>query len=175
MALETFTYYAAGVTFAAAKSMSAILNGHATEIFKIWRVGLLNTQTSAVTGVITQMDLVYRSATATCTGGTAITLAKHDSTNTLPTTGTYVYNGTVGGGTGYNLRKIFWSSDEPSISTASNDELQCFVPLNIIWDAGYGESTNVQPLTLRQNELVHVLNNTGAAGLVDIWIEFTKE
>ena len=48
------------------------------------------------------------------------------------------------------------------------------MPLNIIWDAGYGDA-NVQPLTLRQSQMAMVYNVSGAAGLLDTWIEFTKE
>jgi len=54
------------------------------------------------------------------------------------------------------------------------DELECLPALSILWDAGYGDS-NVQPLTLRQNEMLVLYNTVGAAGLVDIWIEFTDE
>jgi hypothetical protein len=69
---------------------------------------------------------------------------------------------------------VFWSSDEAAISTGTLDELETFVPLNIIFDAGYGDS-NVQPLALRQTQMAMVYNVTGAAGLLDTWIEFTKE
>jgi hypothetical protein len=67
-----------------------------------------------------------------------------------------------------------------TLSTATLDELETLVPLNIIWDAGYGDS-NVQPLTLRgavsgtQHHMAMVYNVSGAAGLLDTWIEFTKE
>lgn len=169
---QTWTAYYPGVAFAAGKNMASILNGHATEVLKIRRVGLLNTQTGAVTGVICQIDLQVRTG-AGLSGHTAITPVTHDTTNTAPTTATYGHAGTPTG-TASTLRKLFWSSDEPAISVATLDELECLVPFNIIFDAGYGES-NVQPLTLRQNEMVTVYNNSGAAGTVDIWIEFTKE
>jgi hypothetical protein len=72
------------------------------------------------------------------------------------------------------LRRYVWSSDEPAVSGATVDELECLVPLNVLWDAGYGDG-NVQPLTLRQNEMLCIYNTTGAAGIADIWIEFTDE
>jgi hypothetical protein len=72
------------------------------------------------------------------------------------------------------LRRTIWSSDEAAASSATSDELECFVPLNILFDAGYGD-TNVQPLTLRQNDFAGVYNISGAAGLLDSWTEFTKE
>ena len=71
------------------------------------------------------------------------------------------------------MRRILWSSDEPAAATATSDELECFVPLNVVWDAGYGDS-DVQKLTLRQNQGWVIWNTTGAAGLVDTWVEFTS-
>lgn len=171
---ETFTGYFNGIAFAAGKNMGAILNSHASELIKIRRVGLLNAQTAAVTGVLCQLELRYYPATATLTAPTAITPTKHDSTNTLPASYSIGHAGTPGGSTGQVLRRVFWSSDEAAISTATSDELETYVPLNIIFDAGYGDS-NVQPLTLRQTEMVAVYNTTGAAGLLDTWIEFTRE
>ena len=169
---QTFTAYFSGVVFAAGKNMAAVLNQHATEVIKIRRVGLLNAQTVAVTGVLCQLELRLYTG-AGLSAPTAVTPVEHDSTNTLPTTAVYGYAGTPSG-TPVVLRRVFWSSDEAAISTATNDEFETYVPLNIIFDAGYGDA-NVQPLTLNQNEMVCVYNTTGAAGLLDTWIEFTKE
>ena len=171
---ETFTAYFSAVSFAAGKAMAAILNSHATEVLKARRIGLLNAQTASVTGVLCQMELRAYGATATYTGSTAAAITSHDSTNTAPSSYTAGYAGTPGGSTPTVLRRIFWSSDEAAISAATSDELETYVPLNIIFDAGYGDS-NVQPLTRRQNEMVCLYNTTGAAGLLDTWIEFTKE
>lgn len=171
---QTFTAYYSGVAFAATKNMAAVLNSHASEVLKIRRVGLLNAQTAAVTGVLCAVEFRgFFSGSPGLTGSTTITPTSHDSTNSAPTTATYGHAGTIAG-TAVTLRRIFWSSDEASISTATLDELETLVPLNIIWDAGYGDS-NVQPLTLRQNQMAMVYNVSGAAGLLDTWIEFTKE
>lgn len=171
---QTWTAYYPAVAFAASKNMGAVLNGHATEILKIRRVGLLNAQTAAVTGVICQLEMrAYQTGSPSLTTPTAVTPVSHDTTNTAPTTATYGHAGTIAG-TALTLRRVFWSSDEAAISTLSVDEMETFVPLNIIFDAGYGDS-NVQPLTLRQNQMALVFNTTGAAGLLDTWIEFTKE
>jgi hypothetical protein len=171
---QTFTSYNSGVAFAASKNMGAVLNGHASEVLKIRRVGLLNAQTAAVTGVICQLEMRgYFSGSPGLTSPTAVTPTAHDSTNSAPTTATYGHAGTIAG-TATTFRRVFWSSDEAAISTATLDELQTLVPLNIIFDAGYGDS-NVQPMTLRQNQMALVFNTTGAAGLLDTWIEFTKE
>jgi hypothetical protein len=171
---QTWTAYYSAVVFAAAKNMGAVLNSHASEILKIRRVGLLNAQTAAVTGVLCQLEFrAYQTGTPGLTGSTAVTPVSHDTTNTAPTTATYGHAGTIAG-TALTLRRVFWSSDEAAISAGTLDELETMVPLNIIWDAGYGDS-NVQPLTLRQTQMALVYNTTGAAGLLDTWIEFTKE
>jgi hypothetical protein len=170
---QTFTAHFSGIAFAAGKVMAGILNGHATEVIKIRRAGILNAQTVVVSGVACLLEVRAYRGTATLTGGTAVTAVSHDSTNTAPTTLTLSHNSTPGG-TSNLLRRVWWSSDEPAASGATVDELECLVPLNIIWDAGYADA-NVQPLTLRQDESFVLYNASGAAGLVDIWIEFTKE
>lgn len=171
---QTFTGYYSGVAFAATKNMAAVLNSHASEILKIRRVGILNSQTVAVTGVLCSIEMRgYFSGSPGLTAPTAITPTAHDSTNTAPASATYGHAGTIAG-TATTFRRIFWSSDEAAISTATSDELETFVPLNIIFDAGYGDS-NVQPMTLRQTQMAMVYNVSGAAGLLDSWIEFTKE
>lgn len=170
---ESFTAYFAGVAFAAGKNMAAILNEDATELLKIRRAGLLNAQTAAVTGQLCQPEAQVLRGTATLSGHTPITPTKHDSNNTDPAAAQIGHAGTPGG-TAATLRRIFWSSDEPAISAATLDELETLVPMNIIFDAGYGDS-NVQPLTLREDQMFMIYNNTGAAGLLDTWIEFTRE
>lgn len=169
---QTWTAYFSGIAFAAGKNMAALLNTHATELIKVRRVGILNSQTAAVTGVACSMEL-RKYTGAALASPTAVTPVTHDSTNTGPAALTVGHAGTPSG-TGLVLRRIFWSSDEAAISSATSDELETYVPLNIIFDAGYGDA-NVQPLTLRQNEMLCLYNISGAAGLLDTWIEFTKE
>lgn len=173
-ALQTFTAFYSAVAFAATKNMGAVLNSHATEVLKIRRVGVLNSQSVAVTGVLCQLEMRgYFAGGVSLTTPTAVTPTAHDSTNTAPTTATYGHAGTIAG-TATTFRRVFWSSDEAAISTGTLDELETFVPLNIIFDAGYGDA-NVQPMTLRTTQMALVYNVTGAAGLLDTWIEFTKE
>ncbi len=168
---QTFNAYYSGVAFAAGKNMAAIVNAHATEVIKIKRVGLLNSQTAAVTGVLCSLEL-RKYTGASLTAPTAITITAMDSTSTAPTSAVYAHAGTIVGTALPTLRRIFWSSDEAAISSATSDELECYVPLNTIYDA-YGD-TEIQPITLRQNEMLLLYNVTGAAGLLDVWIEFTK-
>ena len=171
---QTFTAYNSGVAFATSKVMGGIYNTHASEILKIRRVGLLNGQTAAVTGVLCNLEMRLTTGTPTWTSPTADVVTTHDSNNSAPSSYSHGNGGTFSGGTSTALRRTNWSSDEAAVSASTMDELECFVPLNIIFDAGYGDA-DVQPLTLRQNQMAHVYNISGAAGLLDVWIEFTKE
>jgi hypothetical protein len=168
---NTWTAYAAGIAFAANKNMLAILN-NGSRVLRIRRIGFLNNQTAAVTGVVCFGE-IRRYAGAGLAGPTVVTPLAHDTSNSALDT---VVIGTAGtpSGTSSLFRRYIWSSDEPAVSGASVDELECLVPLNVIWDAGYGD-TEVQPLTIRPGEMLSIYNTVGAAGIMDVWIEFTDE
>lgn len=168
---NTWTAYFRGIAFAATKNMAGIING-GSRVLRIRRVGFLNAQTAAVTGVACYGEL-RRYASMTLTSPTSVTPVAHDTTNSALSSVTIGHAGTIDG-TPTTLRRYFWSSDEAKLSTAQNNELECFVPLNIVWDAGYGDA-NVQPLTIRNTEGFMVYNVSGAAGLLDVWVEFTDE
>lgn len=170
---NTWTLYNQGIAFAANKVMAGILNG-GSRVLRIARMGLLNNQTAGVTGVACLAEVRKYPATMTWTTPTAVTPVAHDSTNSALSSVTAGNSGTPGGSTAAVLRRVFWSSDEPAISSATSDELECFVPLNVIWDAGYGDAA-VQKIAVRQNEGFLLYNTTGAAGLVDCWTEFLDE
>lgn len=168
---QTFFGYCAGVTFAATKNMHALLNGHATEILKVREIVLSNAQTAGVTGVACSMELRNYTG-AGLSGSTAGTLHTCDSTNTSPTTYTLGHAGTISG-TPVSWWSWIWSSDEAAVSGATSDELECFTPLNIVY--GWIPHSDVQPWTLRQNEMAMVYNVSGAAGLLHSRMCFTKE
>ena len=174
MALVTLTGYYAGVVFAVAKNMAAHNQLHATEISKVWRCGVANSQTVAVTGVLCQLEVRKYITNASLTTPTAITPTLHDTADTGFTNAVWAHAGTIVGTLAGIFRRVFWSSDEAAISTGTLDELETFVPLNTIFDAGYGD-TNVKPMTIRQNQMFLLANNAGAAGLLDTWMEVTKE
>jgi hypothetical protein len=168
---KTYTAAAIGIAFASNKSLLGLLTAHASRALKLYRVWMLNNQTAAVTGVLTSCALRRISALS---GGTAITPVQHDSGNTSVdlTSVTVNTNGTFTN-TGDNQMRIWmWSTDEPAVSSATSDELQCIVPLNCIWDST--GDTNIEPLTCNQNQGVHVLQpGSNAVGIVDVFAEFT--
>ena len=170
MAENTWTLLCQGVAFAATKNMAAILNG-GSRILRVRRVGLVNVQTAAVTGVICLLDF-RRYTGASLTSPTAVTPVAHDTNNSALSSVTAGHAGTIGG-TPAIFRRTIWSSDEPKLTTAQNNEWECLIPLNVIFDAGYGDA-NVQPCVVRPTtEMAMVYNTSGAAGLLDTWMEFT--
>jgi hypothetical protein len=168
---KTYTASALGVAFASNKSLLGVLNAHATRKVKLYRAWALNNQTSAVTGVLTSMLLRKISALS---AGTAVTPVPHDSGNTSVdlTSVTCVTGGTFTNTGDTALRQVMWSGDEPAVSSATSDELQCIWPLMCFWDST-GDS-NIEPFTLNQNEGIHLLQpGANAVGVVDAVFEFT--
>ena len=168
----SYTLPALSVAFSASKSMISLFNGSGSgKVLRVYRVWAVNNQFTAVTGVLTNLEL--RKITAS-SGGTPLTATKHDSSSTTLSTITQILpatNATVTLGGMY--RRVIWSSDEPSVSTLTLDELQCFLPLCCIWSMGYADSTT-DPITLREGEGLTIMNVGGAAGQADFFFEFTS-
>lgn len=167
----TFTLAAIGATFANGKHMCSLFNGVGSgRVLRLYRVWILNNQTAAVTGVLTTLGLRRTSAQS---GGTVITPTKHDSASSnLPAQVLAATGATVTNTSAVEYRRFMWSNDEPAAATGSSDELECFVPLNNIWDST-GDA-NVEPITLREGEGVTLHHSgTTAVGLCDIFFEFT--
>lgn len=175
--MGTYTLYCPSISFGLNRVMAGVLNHNASQTYTIVRMGLLNTQYVAVTGSAVQPEIrVYMGSSTTSmtwSALTAVSPVSHDTTNAAMGSNSIGHSGTVGGPTQRTIRRIFWSSDEPAISAAvTADELECYVPMNIIWDAGYGDSA-VQRLTLRTDQGVVLYNSVGSSGALDTWIEFT--
>jgi hypothetical protein len=168
---KTYTAAGIGIAFASNKSLLGVFNAHSTRKVKLYRAWQLNNQTSAVTGVLTSCALRKISALS---GGTAITPVQHDSGNTAVdlTSVTCNTGGTFTNTSDNQLRIWMWSGDEPAVSAATSDELQCIVPLMCVWDAT-GDS-NIEPFVCNQNEGIHILQpGSNAVGISDVFMEFT--
>lgn len=170
---ETWTVITTAKAFVATAHMLLCWNADAAKVVKIRRVWILNCHTASITGVVTTFEL--RKLSARTSGGTTVTPTTHDSTNTqLPDADIYFEHG----GTYTNsdlLRRVIWSNDEVAVSGATWDEWETIIPMMCVWDAGYGDS-NVQPLTLRQNQgftVYHAGSTTVSS--VDIMMEITVE
>lgn len=172
--VNTWTLLIQGVTFAATTVLAGIRNGGA-RVIRVRRIGMVNAQTAAVAGVICATDIVRYWNAVTWNAPTAVAAVPHDTGNSaLVATTTGRAGNAVGGSGPDTFRRLHWNSDEPVYSTSTMDDWEIFVPLGIIWDAGYGDDSS-QSITLRNGELIFVYNQVGAVGLVDVWIEFTDE
>lgn len=171
------TYVAAGLSIAlaaTAKSLIGIINAHATRKVAIQKVWILNNQQAAVTGVLTQIALRKYSALTLGTGAT-VTPVAYDTTNVAVdltsiscfTSGTYTEVAST------EFRRFIWSADEPVMSSATMDELECIGGLNVIYESP--KDTTVTPIILNTNEAIGLtqLATTSNVGTIDCFIEFT--
>jgi hypothetical protein len=168
---NTWTLLIQGKAFSAGGVIAGILNV-ASRVLRIRRIGFINYQTVAVTGVLCAGE-IRRYTGAGWTTPTSVSPFPHDTINSALVSVTLGHAGTPTG-TPTVLRRYQWSSDEAAVSGATLDEWELLPPLGLLWDAGFGDA-NVQPLVLRTNESLMIVNTVGAAGLVDIYIEFTDE
>src|SRR5574343_1185249 len=161
----------AGTTVANDKSMLGILNAHATNLVKVWRIWVYPNST-AVTGA-SMNQFAIRRLTA-LTAGTAVTAIAHDSANaTKDLTSVTIVTGGTATASGIYF-DWFMSSDEPAVSSATNDEIYCLYPFALGLDLT-GDS-NIEPIVLRQNQGLDVQSSLNlTVGNYDIIIEFTVE
>jgi hypothetical protein len=164
----TYTWNQKNLVFAANKCMASIFNGGASPVtVKLYRIYVLNNQYSAVTGVLTNLEIRKLSD---ATGGTTVTASPHDTTNTLNANVLCATNAVV---TPTDLyRRVLWSTDEPAVGAMTVDEFQCMLPFGCVWSMGYGDA-NVEPITLAAGEGVGIINTGSSVGTCDIIMEFT--
>ena len=147
------------------KSLIAIQNT-GTSVVKISKIYLTNTQTTAVTGVVANIRL---QRIASFTGGTSLSAFPHNTLYTLPSGITFATGATFASESAL-FRESYWSSDEWGTGTvdveAQDHTQQEFQP----W---YYTQDNEEPITLIQNQGLHVKCNTNtAAGAFTITIVF---
>lgn len=167
---STYIVSAQQIPFSANRQVLSLFNPAASgKVVKVYRVWLENNQGTAVTGVATLINLTR---ITTASGGVARTPQAFDTTATAL--------GTVSAGTNMTvtetdlLRKVIWSSDEPSLVGATVDELQTFQTFNSIWDSAFIDS-NVEPIVCREGYGITIKNLTSTVGFVDCFIQFTVE
>lgn len=164
----TFTATATNIVLGNQKSLLAIQNT-SSSVVRVSKIYLANTQTTAVTGVAANIRL---QRIASFTGGTTVNSFPHNTLKTLPS-GITLATGATFSSESALFRESFWSSDEWGPGTAdveagdhSNQEL-------MPW---YISEKNEEPITLIQNQGLHIKCNTNtAAGAFTITIIFTVE
>lgn len=159
--------------FSANYNLLAICNTHATLIVKIRRLRLLNHQSAGVVGVPAFGEFRLYTG-AGISGHAAVTPVSMDTTNSAINAAILFGYGGALTGTPTVLRRYVWSTDEAVSTALTIDEYQTIDTWMTLWDVGFGDS-NIQKLTLRQNEMVSLYNLSGATGAVTVWISFTVE
>jgi hypothetical protein len=171
-AKATFRAVAQDTAIGNNKSMISLVNTTGSIVkLKIRKIYLVNSQTTAITGVISDFSLLRFTSHS---GGTLITPQINDTTDTLNASITVRTGATITGEVAGALARTKYSSDEWGVGTLdveSNDHInQVLVPIY--------EHSNIytKPITLNANQgihLKHTVNST--AGTFDIIVEFTQE
>lgn len=170
---ETWTAYIDGVTPATNLSMLGLFNGSGSgRVLRVYRIWLVSTSASAVTGSLMTIDV--RTISALGTGGTVVTPIAHDTSNTALAAQIISYSGSTFTDVS-SLYETIMSADELALGVATQEEMQMFWPLGLLWESGAIES-NVQPIVLREGEGVHVKQTAtiSTAGSLSLAMEFTN-
>lgn len=171
----SWTAHTPNLSFATTTYMMGLMNDSTSRILKLRRIGMVNVQTASVSGVVCKLEIRRMTTDASWTPGGAVAPVPYDTTNVALDSTVCGTKGTpTTSGATNTLKTFVWSSEEAALSGTSIDEMTTHIPLGIVFDPGYGDS-ETSPLVLRQNEAAFLYNVSGAAGLVDIWMEFTNE
>lgn len=166
----TYRATAGAVAYASSKDMLNVFqSGSGTNVVRTYRCYFFNNGTTAVTGVLTTLQI--RRITAASVG-TAVTPVKHDTNSA--NLAAAITAGTGQTTTGSDIfRRFLWSNDEPTVSTATQDEWELLIPFAEVWNAGYGDS-NVEPLVSRATQGTQIFHSgSSAVGSADAEMEFT--
>jgi hypothetical protein len=169
--LATFTLQANGIASANLKSMVSLLNATGTVVkIKIREIRVVNTQNTAVTGVIADFNF-YRMTGHSA--GTLITPLAYDTTDILNVNVTARTGATIAGEAAVSIMHVDMSTDEwgPGAADVESNahEMQKQNPVYIC-------RPKMKPITLNSAEGIHLkcMTNT-TTGLLDIQILFTQE
>lgn len=165
----SFMVLASDVVLGNNKSLLSLYNADATLKVKLQEVWLLNTRTSAVTGVVATFEL--RKFTTAHSAGTVLTPVASDSTDSLDADITARTGATIAGEQAIYLRRL-WSTDDWGSGSLDTEGYQVGVQNSRpFWE----QRPNVRPLVLNQNQGVHVKCATNTtAGVFDVMMLFTQ-
>jgi hypothetical protein len=167
----TFSVWSISTALGNNKHMLSIMNNTGSGVvIKLKKIKVINSQTTAVTGVITD----FRGFRITSlTAGTALTPQTFDTNDTLNGSISCSTGGTVGGLGTVALLRALYSSDEWGSGTLDKEGYD--QTLQTLMDL-YDEGLNQKPITLRpgQGFTIQCVTNT-TAGTFDIECVFTQE
>jgi hypothetical protein len=165
-----FIVCASSIAIGNNKSMISIMNT-GNKAIRIREIFIINTQTTAVTGIVASFGIQRITSHSVGTDLTT-SIFTLDTKDTLDAGVTVRTGATVGGASATICRRLY-SSDEWGPGTLDTEGLdQAFhrhFPI-------YANSMAAKPFTIRQNEglhIIHLVNST--AGSFDIELLFTQE
>lgn len=171
----TFTATALAVVLGNGKSLISIYNPSAsTKVLKLREYYVRNAQTTAVTGVAAQLEIHRFTTGTTPTGGTAITVALHDTADTLGAGIDTRTGGTISGEVTEALDVMRISSDEWGPGTLDQEGAQQtisnYLPARVKRDA-----QQKAVCVMRAGQGVHLKCATNTtAGSFDLIFVFTQ-
>lgn len=169
--VATFSVLALDTVIGNEKSMISIVNASGSGvIIKIRSIKIINTRTTAVTGIVSDFRVVRITGHSV---GTLLSPQTFDTAASLNANVTIRTDATVTGASTTPLLRHKWSSDEYGPGTLDKEGLdQAFqntIPI-------YQHFPGRKPITLHQGEGLHILHNTNStAGSFDIDVIFTQE
>lgn len=166
----SFTAVAIDVVIGNGKSMISITNTSVTKILRVFDIHLINTQTTAVTGVIADFRLLR---CATHSAGTLVTPAVHDTTMPLDAGISVRTGATIGTESATPFGRWKYSTDEWGVGTADVESFDHAI--GVLFPL-YSVNEATTAITLRTGEGLTLKQLTNsAAGSFDIQLIFTQE
>lgn len=167
---QTFVAYADNVAIAQNKSMISLVNaGGSTVNLRVKAIYIINSRTTAVTGVVADFQLLRITGHSV---GTLLTPSAYDTADVLNSSITVRTGSTVAGENAAILRRWLWSSDEWGTGTLDVEAQEHSVQ-NLI--AAYTPGLKEKPITLRAGEGLTLKQITNSAnGTFDVMVIFTQ-
>lgn len=169
--LATFCMNATDITSANNKSLLSIVNTTGSNVkIKVREIRVINTQNTAVTGVVVDINLVRCTSHS---GGTSLTPSLYDTTDSLDGSVTIRTGATITGEDSAVLRHWDMSSDEWGPGTNDVESFEHTIAMLI---PAYTALPKTKPITLNANEGItfKCITNT-TTGKFDILVVFTQE
>lgn len=169
--LATFISYSASTAPGNNKSMLSLLNASGSGFrVKIREIRIVNVQTTAVTGVVCTFEALRFTGH---TGGTLITEANHDTSDTKDADITTRTGSTISGETTPYLRRWIFSTDEWGVGAQDVESWQHGLQ---VFNSLYNQPPKTKPITLQQGEGLHIKCATNTTvGSFDVLMLWTQE
>jgi hypothetical protein len=169
--IATFVAVAQGIAIGNGKSMISLLNATGSGVIvKLREAWIVSAQTTAVTGVLAQFQLLRMTGHS---AGTSITPLPYDTADTINVNVTARTGATIAGAAAVNLKRWYWSTDEYGVG-AQDVESMDHTANNL--NPHYIAAGKTKPITIRAGEGLTINQITNSTvGSFDLYLVFTQE